>query len=81
MNAESKTTNRSNEDKTKFEIGSDEYNNIPIYYCSNCLSICIVNDGTMDYCCDCGDTGIETATLDKYDELRYRKYGKRLFKQ
>lgn len=55
------------------------YNDEPIYYCKNCLSICIINGKFMDYCADCGSTNISQTSMEEYDEIRYKRFGKRLF--
>lgn len=64
---------------TGAKIGSEEYNNEPVYYCKDCLSLKIKDFGIMDYCCDCGSTKIGKTCLEEYDELYLAKYGKKVF--
>lgn len=45
------------------------------YYCSNCLSLAIVNDGSLDYCSECGCAIIkETNSIEEWEKLRKEKY-------
>jgi hypothetical protein len=60
-------------------IGSEEYNEEPVYFCAHCLSLAIKDVG-IGYCClDCGSTSIAHASIEKYDELHKAKYGKKKF--
>ena len=60
------------------KIGSEEFNNEPVYYCPHCLSLKIKSiNKYIDYCADCGCTDIETTTIDKWQEMykeRFNKY-------
>ena len=60
-------------------IGSDEYNDEPVYYCSHCLSLAIKEIGFGLYCLDCGSTSIKSCNIDEYDEMYKAKYGSKLF--
>lgn len=55
-----------------------DYNDIPVAYCKHCLSLNIISDG-LDYCKNCGSTDIEEASLDDYDVLHKKRFGKKLF--
>ena len=49
----------------------EEYNNIPVHYCKNCLSLkVIVFDEAVDYCDDCGSADIGIAQIEEVLELR-----------
>lgn len=57
-----------------------EYQDEPVHYCSNCLSIRIkeLADVNLDICEDCGNTDIEESHFDEWNKLYVRKYN-RLF--
>lgn len=49
-----------------------EYNEEPVFYCKNCLSLSIrhvhnINDS--EYCDKCGSTNIETTSIKEWEEL------------
>jgi ribosomal protein L37AE/L43A len=49
---------------------TEEYNNIPVHYCSKCLSLKIMNyDNSISYCDDCGSTEIESTHINNYLQL------------
>ena len=57
------------EPKTK-----EEYNNIPVHYCTKCLSLKIlVYDEETSYCDDCGSTDIAEAHINEVLELQKNK--------
>ena len=60
-------------------IGSDEYNDEPVYYCMHCLSLAIRDMGFGDCCGECGSTAIAKGTLEQYDRLFKAKYGSNKF--
>lgn len=56
----------------------DDYNNIPVHYCQNCLSLKIktVTDClNLDYCDECGGTDIEQAHIEEWKKLHKERYG------
>lgn len=56
----------------------EDYNDEPVYYCKNCLSLRIKSVFTglnLDYCDECGGTIIEQAHIDKWRELYKERYG------
>lgn len=54
----------------------EDYNNIPIHFCTNCLSINIrFTDDELDFCDDCGDIDIKTTHVDLWSRLYEEKYG------
>lgn len=56
----------------------EEYNNIPVYYCRECLSLKIktVTEGlNLDYCDECSCTNIEQAHIDDWRKLYKDRYG------
>lgn len=55
------------------------YNKIPVCYCSSCLSLGIIDDGSV-YCNECGETSIgecsinEWLSMTKTREQQYEYY-------
>lgn len=55
----------------------EEYNSIPVYYCRNCLSLKIIElSDSIDYCDKCGSTEINTTSIEEWEKLYQKKYGK-----
>lgn len=54
-----------------------EYNNEPIYFCSECLSPAVVFDESedRDVCKDCGGINITRASLEVWEEKFGNVYG------
>lgn len=55
----------------------EEYNNEPVFYCRECLSLKVV-DLTSDtaYCEDCGSTNIGSTDIDTWKALYKERYKK-----
>lgn len=54
-----------------------EYNEIPVVYCKNCLSLkIIVLDDTVEYCDKCGCTDMASTDIDTWEKMYKEKYGK-----
>lgn len=56
----------------------NEYNDIPVYYCKNCLSLkvkTVMIDSDLDYCDDCGSTEIGEAHIEEWKDLYRKRYG------
>ena len=64
---------------TKTEKSPKEnYNNIPVYYCRDCLSLAILRvPGMKDacYCDTCGSTDIAEASIEEWEALYKQKHG------
>jgi hypothetical protein len=62
-------------EKLQIESSSkEEYNNIPVHYCTKCLSLNIlVYDEDTSYCNDCGNTDIVEAHINEVLELQTKK--------
>ena len=63
------------------EPSNTEYNNVPVFYCKNCLSLKIrdvehIEDS--EYCDECGSTDIGTAHIKEWDAMYVAKYGHHL---
>ena len=58
---------------------SDIYNEEPVFYCAECLSLRIrnINDSQYCYCDSCGCTNIEEANIFVWEKMYVAKYGKK----
>lgn len=55
----------------------EDYNDVPVHYCSQCLSLKIINiPGSKDECyCDiCGNTEVKQAHIEEWEEMYKNKY-------
>lgn len=50
-----------------------QYNEIPVYYCSSCLSLKIITLDGQDFCDKCGSIDIKKASIDEWEELYEEK--------
>lgn len=55
----------------------EEYNQEPVHYCGNCLSlnVLIVDDLNLCVCGDCGNTDIKKAGIESWNMLYVETYG------
>lgn len=53
----------------------DDYNDEPVYYCKNCLSLRIKIVGGYDFCDECGCTDIKTAHISDWEKLYEERNG------
>lgn len=63
--------------KTKQSVKED-YNNIPVHYCRECLSLKVMRVAGMDdtsYCDDCGCTDIVETDIDTWEAIYKQKHG------
>mgnify|MGYP003595038515 FL=1 len=62
-------------------MNKEDYNNIPVHFCTNCLSLKIrFTDDGIDFCDECGDIDIETTHIDIWSRLYESKYGHKFLK-
>lgn len=54
---------------------TEDYNNEPVYYCKQCLSLKIKVVGGYDFCDDCGNASIATAHIEEWEKLYEERYG------
>lgn len=55
----------------------EEYDEEPIYYCRECLSIKINGElEGCDYCEDCGSTNIESCNIFEWEAMYKKRKGK-----
>lgn len=53
----------------------EEYNDIPVEYCKDCLSLKIKDMSDIPYCDECGSTDIEETHIKDWEEKYKNKYG------
>lgn len=56
----------------------EKYNDIPVYYCTECLSLnvkTVVEGMDLDYCDKCGCTDINKIHIEDWRKLYREKYG------
>lgn len=56
----------------------EEYNNEPVQYCADCLSLrvrAIAGMSDACYCDECGCTNIQETTIDKWEAMYKEKKG------
>ena len=47
----------------------EQYNSIPVYYCSECLSLRIITLDGQDFCDECGNITIKQCSIEEWEEL------------
>ena len=50
-----------------------QYNEIPVYYCTSCLSLKIITLDGQDFCDKCGSINIKKISIDEWEELYEEK--------
>lgn len=64
---------------TKTEkLPKEEYNKIPVHYCTDCLSLAVMKVTGMEdacYCDKCGCTDIAEASIEEWEALYKKKHG------
>lgn len=56
----------------------EEYDNIPVHYCKECLSLRVMRVAGRDdttYCDECGGTNIEQINIKEWETLYKNKHG------
>lgn len=57
------------------ELNTNKYNDIPVHYCTECLSLKVrVYNKNMDYCEECGSTAIEETHISEWEKKYEEKY-------
>lgn len=56
------------------EKNHDDYNSVPIHYCSECMSLKILSVDGIDYCDKCGNTNIKEANIFEWEKMYAAKY-------
>lgn len=53
-----------------------EYNDVPVLYCRECMSLKIMSVDGMDYCDKCGSTNIGETHIGEWEKMYADKYAK-----
>ena len=56
------------------KITKEEYNKEPVHYCKDCLSLRILGMDNYNFCDSCGSTNIDTASIDDWNEMYFKKH-------
>ena len=59
-------------------MAKEEFNQEPVHYCKQCLSLKVMRVAGMDdaaYCDECGSTDIGEASIDEWRKLFREKHG------
>ena len=60
----------------KYSLNShEEYNNEPVFYCRDCLSLKIMTYEDNDFCDSCGSSNIAQMNIKDWENLYLNKYG------
>lgn len=62
----------------------EEYNNIPVHYCTQCLSLkvkCVPYLEDVEYCDECNSTNIRVTHIHNWEEIYKKKYGTNFLNQ
>lgn len=60
-------------DKTK--LTKEDYNNEPVHFCKQCLSLAIIEDNQLVYCEKCGNTSLGEEHVEHWKRLYKFRYG------
>lgn len=57
-----------------FSAQHKKYNDIPVHYCKQCLSLRILDLNGIEYCDKCSSTDIEECNIEEWEELYKQKF-------
>lgn len=60
------------------DSSKEQYNNEPVFYCTDCLSLKIrtVAEGSdLDFCDECGATNIAQTSIEEWEKMYKERYG------
>lgn len=60
------------------QLSKEQYNDEPVFYCGNCLSLrikTVLVDSDLDFCDECGSTNIAQAHIEEWRKLYKERYG------
>lgn len=63
---------------TQIEDTKSKYNNEPVIYCKNCLSLRIrgvQGADDFDYCDECGSVNTDSCSIEEWEALYTKKFG------
>lgn len=59
----------------KVKLSKRDYDEIPVCYCANCLSLKIMNmSDDMCYCDECGSTDVKETNIDDWEIIYNERY-------
>jgi len=64
--------------RERTEYTKEEYNNEPVFYCKNCLSLKVLSiEGVKDtdFCDTCSSTDIGSCSIEEWRQMYRDKYG------
>ena len=64
-------------EEIKEQYSIEEYNNEPVFYCKNCLSLKVKIVGGFDFCDECGCTDISQCHIEEWDKLYETRNGRK----
>lgn len=53
----------------------NDYNNEPVWYCRDCLSLTVLSFGGHDYCRDCGGSDIGCTDINGWEKMYRARHG------
>lgn len=53
----------------------EDYNNEPVFYCENCLSLRIRGIDDFGYCDECSSTDIGQCSIEEWENLYQARFG------
>lgn len=59
----------------EFKKAHDQFNDEPVYYCKNCLSLNIKGIKGMDYCDSCSSTNIDSCNIHEWEKMYEERFG------
>jgi predicted nucleic-acid-binding Zn-ribbon protein len=66
------------ENLSNIENNKESFNDQPVVYCKNCLSLAIrVLTTNVDYCDKCGSTDTEETDITRWEQLYEERYNKK----
>lgn len=66
----------------ELKVKPEYYDQEPVLYCKDCLSLCIYDMDGFPYCNKCGSADIGEASIQQWEKMYEEKYGhKYLIKQ
>ena len=73
--------NSENMEKDLNSLTKEDYNNEPVFFCSHCLSLKIINlNENISFCDECGNTEIKSTHINEWEDLYKLKYKKPFIK-
>jgi hypothetical protein len=58
-------------------IKSVDYNEEPVFFCTKCLSLAVLDADGICYCNECGSTDVRTTDIFQWEEKYQKMYNKK----